>query len=398
LGPLLYLVRKEWLLLRRDWHALGLLFLMPTVFILIMSLALQGLFAGHGRVTLSYNLLDQDRGPESAELARSLASHPEFRLEAATGPEEDLRAGVRAGKAQFLVLLPAGFGRSLSRGRGPQPIRLVAAPNVDPTLMKLFDATLREEAARVYVKVSMRALDRALGSSAGLGPDMDAMDSLVAAPEYEGSPPESTPTSVQQNVPAWLIFAMFFIAIPLSNTWVQERAQGTYARLLSLGLPRWKLLLGKLLPYMLVNLVQAVLMLAVGLWLVPLLGGDALSLGNAPMALALMVIAVSFAAVSYALLVANLARSSEEATLLTGVANLLFAVLGGIMVPRFVMPPALSALGGLSPMAWALEGFLDVFLRHGGLAQVFLSALLLAGFGCLSLGAAAMLFRRQQRG
>ncbi|HTA17561.1 MAG TPA: ABC transporter permease, partial [bacterium] len=273
MGPLLYLVRKEWLLLRRDWHALGLLFLMPTVFILIMSLALQGLFAGHGRVTLSYYLLDEDRGPDSAQLAQSLASHPEFRLDPATGTEEELRAGIRAGKAQFLVVVPAGFGPSLSRGgrgRGPESLRLVAAPSVDPTLMKLFDATLREDAARIYVKVSMRALDQALGSSGSVGPNMAAMDSLVAAPEYEGSPPESTPTSVQQNVPAWLIFAMFFIAIPLSNTWVQERAQGTYARLLSLGLPRWKLLLGKLLPYMLVNLVQAVLMLAVGLWLVPL--------------------------------------------------------------------------------------------------------------------------------
>lgn len=398
MGPLLTLMRKEWLLLRRDWHALGLLFLMPTAFILIMSLALQGLFAGHGRVTLSYYLLDEDRGPESAELAQGLASHPEFRREPSAAPETGLRDGVRAGEAQFLVLVPAGFGRSLGRGRGLESLRLVAAPSVDPTLVKLFDATLREDAARVYVKASMRALDRALGASRSVGPDMDAMDSLVAAPEYEGSPPESTPTSVQQNVPAWLIFAMFFIAIPLSNTWVQERAQGTYARLLSLGLPRWKLLLGKLLPYMLVNLVQAVLMLAVGLWLVPLLGGDALTLGNAPAALALMVFAVSFAAVSYALLVANLARSSEQATLLTGVANLLFAVLGGIMVPRFVMPPALRALGGLSPMAWSLEGFLDVFLRRGGLAQVALSALLLAGFGCLSLGVAAILFRRQQRG
>jgi ABC-2 type transport system permease protein len=149
---------------------------------------------------------------------------------------------------------------------------------------------------------------------------------------------------------------------------------------------------------MAVNLVQAALMLAVGLWLVPFLGGDALTLGNAPAALALIVLALSFAAVSYALLVANLARSSEQATLLTGVTNLLFAVLGGIMVPRFVMPSALRLLGGLSPMAWGLEGFLDIFLRGGGLAQVSLNALLLLGFGCLSLIVAGLLFRRQQRG
>jgi ABC-2 type transport system permease protein len=227
--------------------------------------------------------------------------------------------------------------------------------------------------------------------------DLDAVDALVAAPASEGQGTGS-PSAVQQNVPAWLIFAMFFIAIPLSNTWVQERAQGTYGRLLSLGLPRWKLLLGKLLPYLCVNLAQAALMLAVGVWLVPLLGGDALALGSSPVALALMVLAVSFAAVSFALLIANAVRSSEQATIFTGVSNLLLAVLGGVMVPRFVMPAGLQSLGLLSPMTWGLEGFLDVFLRRGGLAQVAPRALLLFAFGSLSLGAAAYLFKRRQRG
>jgi ABC-2 type transport system permease protein len=396
-GVLRHLVRKEGLLLRRDWHALLLLFLMPTAFVLIMSLALRGLFAGHGQVAVSYAWLDRDRSPDSAELARRLGAHPEFRSEAAMGSEAELRARVRAGGVQFLVLVPAGFGKAL-RGRRPEPLRLVAAPSVDPTLLKLFDATLKEASVGLYLKVSFAGLTKALGSGAFHGPDQGFIDALVAAPSFEGSAPDSTPTSVQQNVPAWLIFAMFFIAIPLSNTWVQERSQGTYARLLSLGVPRWKLLLGKLLPYMAVNLAQAALMLAVGLWLVPRLGGDALTLGSAPLALVVMVCAVSFAAVSYALLVANLARSSEQATILTGVANLLFAALGGVMVPRFVMPATLRALGALSPMAWALEGFLDLFLRQGGLPQIAGRVLLLLGFGCLSLGAAALLFKRQQRG
>jgi len=398
LGPLSQLVRKEWLLLRRDGHALLLLFLMPTVFILIMSLALRGLFAGRSQVALSCIWLDQDHSPESAELEGRVRAHPEFKVQAVSGPEQELREGIRAGKAQFLVLVPHGFGRALE-GRRPLPLRLVAAPSLEPVLLKLFDASLREAAARTYLKVALRRLTKALGGDAALpGPGLDAMQGLVASPSFEGSAPDSTPSAVQQNVPAWLIFAMFFIAIPLSNTWVQERAQGTYARLLSLGLPRWKLLLGKLLPYMVVNLLQTGLMLAVGVWLVPVLGGDALALGAAPAALALMALAVSFAAVSYALLVANLARSSEQATILTGVTNLLLAVLGGVMVPRFIMPPTLRALGAWSPMAWALEGFLDVFLRHGGLAQVAPRVLLLAGFGCLSLGAAALLFRRHQGG
>jgi ABC-2 type transport system permease protein len=226
---------------------------------------------------------------------------------------------------------------------------------------------------------------------------LERVDALVVSPPEE--PGKSAgPTAVQQNVPAWLIFAMFFIAVPLSSTWVQERAQGTYQRLLSMGVPRWKLVLGKAIPYLCVSLAQGALMLAIGVWLVPLLGGDALELGAHPEALALMIAAVGFAAVSFALLVANIARSVEQATLLTGVCNLLFAALGGVMVPRFIMPPTLKAIGACSPMAWGLEGFLDVFLRRGGLADVAPRAGLLVGFGCAALSMAAFLFARDRRG
>ena len=397
MGPLLHLVRKEWLLLRRDWHALLLLFLMPTIFILVMSLAMRGLFASHGRVAVTYALVDADRSAVSAQLAAGLAAQPQFRAVDWPGDEASLRARVRAGEAQFLVLIPAGFAKGLL-SRSPRAVQLVAAPSVEPTLLMLFNASLREAAAKVYLGVSLRGMAQALGDpSAASAMDLDAVDTLVAAPASEGQAPGG-PSAVQQNVPAWLIFAMFFIAIPLSNTWVQERAQGTYGRLLSLGLPRWKLLLGKLLPYLAVNLVQAALMLAVGVWLVPALGGDALALGSSPAALVLMVMAVSFAAVSFALLIANAVRSSEQATIFTGVSNLLLAVLGGVMVPRFVMPAGLQALGLFSPMTWGLEGFLDVFLRQGGLAQVAPRAFLLFAFGSLSLGLAAYLFKRRQRG
>jgi ABC-2 type transport system permease protein len=397
MGPLIHLVRKELLLLRRDWHALLLLFLMPTVFILIMSLALRGLFASHGRVVITYALLDQDRSPASQLLAGHLAGQAEFQRIDLAGDEARLQAAVRADQAQFLVRIPAGFGAALLRPQ-PQAVELSGAPSVEPTLLKLFDASLREAAARVYLKASLGSLARSMGDpSAADALDLDAVNALVASRSlYMGE--QRLPSSVQQNVPAWLIFAMFFIAIPLSNTWVQERSHGTYARMLSLGVPRWKLLLGKLLPYLGVNLAQAACMLAVGVYLVPRLGGDALDLGDAPAALALMVLAVSFAAVSWGLLIANVVRTSEQATIFTGVGNLLLGLLGGVMVPLFVMPGWLQAIGRLTPVAWGLEGFLDVFLRRGGLAQVAPRAALLLAFGVAALGLAHSFFKRRSRG
>jgi ABC-2 type transport system permease protein len=139
-------------------------------------------------------------------------------------------------------------------------------------------------------------------------------------------------------------------------------------------------------------------MLAVGVYLVPRLGGDALDLGDAPAALALMVLAVSFAAVSWGLLIANVVRTSEQATIFTGVGNLLLGLLGGVMVPLFVMPGWLQAIGRLTPVAWGLEGFLDVFLRRGGLAQVAPRAALLLAFGVAALGLAHSFFKRRSRG
>ena len=384
---LLALIRKELLLLLRDWHALALLFLMPAAFILVMSLALQDRFAADQGVSLSYYLVDEDHSDASQALATQLEASQglQFRQDAAaTGA---LRAAVRADKVQFLVVIPKGFAAALD-GTSPQAVQLQAGPGVEPAAFELFGARLHGLLTELYLEKRLRALGASM-------PDPSGAERLLHAESLYTA--GARPSSVQQNVPAWLLFAMFFIAIPISTTWVQERAQGTYARLRTMGVSPGALLAGKLLPYIGITLVQAALMLAVGVWMVPLLGGGQLTLGHAPFALLLITLAAGFAAVSYALLVANLVSTAEQATIFTGVANLLMAAVGGIMVPRFVMPPAMQAISLHSPMAWGLEGFLDVFLRGGGTGAVAPWALQLVIFGlaCLALAGLSMRLRHR---
>jgi ABC-2 type transport system permease protein len=180
---------------------------------------------------------------------------------------------------------------------------------------------------------------------------------------------------------------MFFISVPLSTTWIQERQQGTLLRLRSLGIGPATLLAGKLLPYGVVNLCQAATMLGVGVWAVPALGGRRLDLGVEPGALLAVIGLASFAAVAWGLMVANWAGSAEQATVFSGVANLLMGAVGGVMVPRFIMPAVLQKASEASPMAWGLDAFLDVLLRRGGLelAAPQLWRLGLFGLGCLLL-------------
>jgi ABC-2 type transport system permease protein len=382
------LIRKELTLLLRDWHALALLFLMPAAFILVMSLALQDRFAADQGVSISYYLLDEDSSPASQALTDQLAATQEFKREQAIGLPVELQSAVRHDRVQFLLMIPKGFGATLGSAQ-PKTVELESGPSVEPALSELFAARLHGLLTELYLQQRLAPLGTGL-------PDTSGADALLHTESlYTGG---ARPSSVQQNVPAWLLFAMFFIAIPLSTTWVQERQQGTYARLRSMGVKPGALLLGKLLPYLAITLVQVVLMLAVGVWIVPLLGGGQLSLGHAPLALALVSVAAGFAAVSYALLVANLVSTAEQATIFTGVTNLLMAAVGGIMVPRFIMPTAMQAISLHSPMAWGLEGFLDVFLRQGGILMVVPEVLRLAAFGvaCLLLAGLALRLRRRR--
>ena len=202
---------------------------------------------------------------------------------------------------------------------------------------------------------------------------------------------------MQQNVPAWLIFAMFFVVIPVSSIFIIERQQGTLQRLRAMGVPFRLILAGKLLPFFVLNQIQAVGMVLVGMFVVPLFGGEALEM---PASLPLLfnwwavAAAVSLAAVAWALLIASLAKTSEQATILGGVGNVLMGAIGGIMVPKFVMPAVMQKLAALSPMAWGLEGFHSVMLRHGSFADILPSLLQLLTFAAISLTLAIWLNHR----
>ena len=390
-----YLMRKEWLLLCRDWHGLALLFLMPTLFILVMSLALRDQFGDSESLQLDYAVVDRADSADSGALLADLAADPVFLHRTEPLPLAVRQQQVARDALNFLVIIEPDFlDRALE---GAPALWLEVAPATSPALAELFAARLREVlAARLLNQLQglegVPSIDiRRIGASV-----VSQSAYRQADPVAGGAESRAMPSAVQQNVPAWLLFAMFFIAIPLSTTVIRERDNGTLARLATMGVSRATALAGKLLPYVSVNLIQALLMVAVGMWLVPMLGGDALRLGSSWAGLGLMTLAASLAAVSYALLLAQIARTTEQATLLSGVTNILLAALGGVMVPRFLMPPAMQDIGLLAPMAWGLDGFLDLLLRSGGLAEAWPEIAALLGFA-LAMWLSAMLLASRSR-
>lgn len=379
------LLRKEILALLRDPHALAALFVMPAVFIVIMSLALKDVYSPPmDRFDYSFDIREQ------TPIAKRFVQNWEKTHGPARKLEGNWHTPLGRGQLSYVLVLEAGLADALA---APQPpsrpvIRLLVEPGIGQNALRALQAEMAGAAGELRGAVMLAEF---MGTSFPVNPSIHAF----IASEVEGDV-VAKPNSVQQNVPAWLAFGMFFVVTAISSLFIQEQRDGTLARLVSMGVPYRHLILSKALPYLAINGVQAVLMLAVGVLLMPLLGGDALSLAGIHWPALLLVLAsLSIASIGFALLLACLARTHAQANTLGPMCNILMAALGGIMVPSFVMPAAMQKLAVLSPMNWGLEGLLTVLLRHGGMAEVAHWAFRLVIFGVLSLLLASTLFSRR---
>jgi ABC-2 type transport system permease protein len=378
------LMTKELLALSRDIHGMGALFLMPMVFIIVMSMALKDVYTPVA-TSLAYAVVNQDQGQTANKLVERWAQA----RGAALALPNNWRDEVRTGRLKYVLLVESGFSGVVDDlgGKGAAKARLLTEPGLNNGVFETNRMRLVAMVAQLRAEALLARLPGTADAAALIG------DAPVAAERMTVGP---RPTAVQQNVPAWLVFGMFFVVASIAGLFVEERACGALARLRSLGAMPWQLIVSKIVPYLLVNGVQAALMLAVGVWLMPLIGGEGLSLQGVNWgALLLMLFAISLAAVSLALTVACLVSTHAQAATLGPILNVLMAALGGVMVPLFVMPPVMQKIAAYSPMNWGLEGLLDVLLRSGAVASVLPVVGKLAGFAMLMLGLALLLFRRR---
>ncbi|MDJ0808089.1 MAG: ABC transporter permease [Gammaproteobacteria bacterium] len=367
---LLAIIQKELRLLSRDIHALVVLFLMPIAFILIMSLALQDTMSDAEEDHPKIGMWIDSPEMQAKGIVETLSSPDGFRV-VRFETKAAMLESLRADDLTSAVSLPAGFARAL---KAPHPapedrMVLIYSSTAPLVLRRLILASLSKSLAAYQ-------MDRLFSSGIIASPNQAAQkqkflgQSLITVRDQSRSVAQGHPSSVQQSVPAWLIFSMFFVVIPISTTLLTEKQQGTLQRLSTFPIPQGYLLLGKLIPYLGINLGQTLLMILVGVYGVPLLGGVGLELQGELWLLLPLTISISLAAISLALLIATRVRSVEQATTIGGISNLILAAIGGIMVPTHVMPEFMQATAGLSPMNWGLEGFFSILLRNGDLGMV----------------------------
>lgn len=306
------------------------------------------------------------------------------------GKEGGKEAGDRGRGGQKKVSAPE---RDAAQERRPRGERDVDAGRA----IRTGDAGVGERDADVDSDGDVDAdTDGAPLEGAGAEEDDEERRGVMVEQIYVSAQGGATPNSVQQQVPGWTIFALFWIVQILAVNMIRERESGAFRRILVSPVPLWKYVLGATTPFFFVNIAQAVVMFAIGVYLLPYLGCPSLEIRNVP-ALAVVTVGVSFSALTLGLLMASLSRSVFFAASVSAILITIMAILGGIMVPRVIMPGYMQEMGLIVPHGWALDGYLDVLVRGDGVAEVLDTFYALFGFSVLFFLIAVVRLRQLSR-
>jgi ABC-2 type transport system permease protein len=193
------------------------------------------------------------------------------------------------------------------------------------------------------------------------------------------------PSVIQNNVPGFTLFAMFFIVIPLSGSIIVEKSEGAFHRVRTLPVSFLTILSGKTLIYMMVGILQFLLLLFMGMKFFPMINLPGLTLGSNYGGIAVAAISSSLAAVGFGLLIGTIARTQAQAAMFGSTMVVVLAILGGVFIPVYLMPASMKVLSNISPIRWGIDSFLTIFVREGNIASIGTDVLKLISFFIISL-------------
>ncbi|HVP78678.1 MAG TPA: ABC transporter permease [Thermodesulfobacteriota bacterium] len=400
---------KELKVLWLDREALALLFVMPMSFILVMSFALEGVFEAGSKGHPIEILAVHQNGGQLADQAIADLKRMEglILIETYEGiPLNSDKAEQLIGKGVYplALLFPEGYTeRVLQTSKDPQKekatVYLISDPAMNlqllATVKGAIQGAIERQVLLARVPQRLKEMFRTLGGAEGqfdimlentniTDPERSDVDVIQTFPK--GFNAGRRPTATEQNVPAYTIFGVFFIVLTLASSFLQEKEDGTFQRILAAPLSKTALLIGKLLPYYLVNLIQILLMFSIG---VVVFG---MKLGQFP-ALVIVSLALAAAANGLGLLVAALGKTEAQVNGLSVLLAITLSALGGMMVPTFIMPNLMKTLSLFTPHAWALAGYHDIIIRGLGTKDVLTEVLVLLGFASLFFVIALWRFR-----
>jgi len=390
---------KDLVQLLRERETFLFLLIMPLVFTLLFGFAFGGFSSGESDPRLPVGYLDQDDSSLSRELHGLLAASEVIRLD-----EDEARALADLEKlvvdetrsVAAAIVVPAGYGESVLAGA---PLRLILLADASTAAGR----SVQNEALAAVNRLASAARTASIVAQVTAEPGRfdRAFQTAVAAWEHPPvSVTETASAAIERRSNSALSLAhtspgmmvQFAIAglMTAAQIIVSERKSRALQRLLTTATARAHILVGHYLAMLALILGQFALLIAFGQLVLKV---DYL---REPGATALMAITTAMCVAALGLLIGALAKSEEQAIIFSLVPMFILAGLGGAWVPLEVTGEAFRAIGHVSPVAWAMDGFKNVASRGLGIESVLLPAAALLGYAALFFGLAAWRFHSSE--
>ncbi|MCO5258599.1 MAG: ABC transporter permease [Crocinitomicaceae bacterium] len=400
-------IKKEFQLLIHDKVGLLLMYAMPIVLVFIITLVQDSAFKIVNDNQLEILVTNQDKGALGDSLVNILKKSGSFIVEEHNQLSEHSmqQKGIKDGKLAS-VFIPSNFSEAIQNNTGSvtklilkefgmnDDSLMIANKNTqltiyfDPILQQNYQYTLVTNIQTILFGMENQVLIHNLFSEMGYDeiPDYIAekltgeQTPVVAKQASLGKKQTVVPNSTQHNVPAWSIFAMFFMVVSLGGNIVKERNSGSFVRLMTIPPSFTFTLISKMLIYLGVAMSQLLLLFSIGYSIFPLIGLPALQIPASLAQLVVVALLSGMAAVSYAVLIGTYAKTQEQANGFGAISIVIFAAIGGIWVPTFVMPDYMQTIALFSPLYWCLDGFYTLFLKNGDWNELSSSTIFLSFF------------------
>lgn len=388
---------KDIRILLRDKVGLALMFAMPIVLVIIVTSIQNSTFQLMDKNRLTILVCNRDQGKLSTQLIETINNIGMFSTKKTDAKTTDaaLKKRMHDDNILLTVVIPADYttkitakaknvtGKALN-SFGLQGDTAKAKLTVDPLTLyyqpvlqdsyrfsikgalssALQIVESRETLRQLYFAINEKPMPDALGNEL-----LNNQTGIKESPTTMGDT-APMPNASQHNVPAWTIFAMFFIIISLGGSVVREKLSGSFIRLKTLPTNFAMALVSKQITYLGVTVLQAIVIFSMGIWLFPHIGLPALNLPSDYFALFVTTLVCGWCAVSYAICMGIYAHTQEQANGFGAVSIVILAAIGGLLVPSFAMPAAFKTVAMISPLHWSIEAYYRLFLENGKLKDV----------------------------
>lgn len=366
-GRLFAMARKEAIQLRRDTRSLILAFLLPVVLLIIFGYAISWDVRN-----IKTAVLDQDRSEQSRALLDAFRGSGYFRFTReirATSEIEPLMDGV---SAQLVLVIPPDFSAHLNAGRSAELQVIVdgSDANTATIILAYARAIVQTYSLKVQLQGKRLALPLRAETRVWFNEELVSRNMIV---------------------PGLVSMIMMIVAAMLTSpTIAREWERGTMEQLAATPVSRTEIILGKMLPYIAVGLIDMILISLLGMFLfdVPFRGNPFLFL--------LLSTFFLIGALGLGIVISVVGRTQLLATQVAMLATFLPAVLlSGFMYAITVMPKPLQLITYLVPARYFLIVTRGIFLKGVGIDVLYIQGLLMVVFAALGVFFAVRVFRKE---